>query len=104
MDHHLKVATHLAHLLDNQFSFLGFKFGLDPIVGLIPGGGDAVGLLLGFYIIWIGIQLRLAPDKIVLMIINVVFDFLIGMPPVIGDVFDFIFKSNLRNLEIIRAH
>ena len=104
MENHLKSATILAKLLDEEFNVLGFRFGLDPIIGLIPGLGDALGLLLSLYIVWIGVQLKLPSDKIVLMVVNITLDFLIGAIPILGDIGDFVFKSNKYNLAIIRAH
>lgn len=101
MEKHLKTARILAKLLDNQFSFLGIKFGLDPIIDLIPGFGDILGAVLSFYIIWIGAQLEMPPKKIFRMILNVIIDFLLGLPPVIGPIADLFYKSNQMNLKII---
>ena len=104
MKNYLKTAAILANLLDNKFKILGIKFGIDPILGLIPGGGDLVSLILALYIVWIGIKMELPQDKIAKMIGNVILDFGIGLVPVLGDVGDFAFRSNLMNLEILKQH
>ncbi len=104
MKDYLKTATILADLLDNKFKFLGMKIGIDPILGLIPGGGDLVSLILALYIVWIGIKMELPHDKIARMVGNVILDFGVGLIPILGDVADFAFKSNLMNLEILNQH
>ena len=104
MKKYIKTATVLSNLLDNKFKVLGIKFGLDPILGLIPGGGDLVSLILALYIVWIGIKMRLPQDKVTRMIGNVILDFGVGLVPILGDIADITFKSNLRNLEILKEH
>ncbi|EKD99812.1 MAG: hypothetical protein ACD_22C00171G0008 [uncultured bacterium] len=104
MDKHYRTATFLANLLDNQFSFFGLRFGLDPILGIIPGGGDMISLLVSLYILWAGIQMNVPQHKLRKMFINIVLDFAIGFVPVLGDIADFTFKSNLMNLEILKKH
>ena len=56
MENHLKTATLVANLLDNSFSFFGRRFGLNGILGLVPGAGDIITTALSLYIVWIGIQ------------------------------------------------
>lgn len=104
MKNYLKTATILANLLDNKFKFLGMKFGIDPILGLIPGGGDLVSLILAFYIVWIGIKMKLPQNKLARMIGNVIMDFGVGLIPVFGDVVDLAYKANLKNLKILKQH
>jgi hypothetical protein len=101
MNPHLKTARFLADLLDNKFEIAGFHFGLDPIIGLIPFVGDLVTTIFSFYIVWIGMQMKLPPDKISQMIANVVFDFLLDFIPVIGQAADFVWKANSKNMEIL---
>ncbi len=104
MERHLKIASSLTHLLENRFRIFGKKFGLDPILGVIPGIGDVIPIILSFYLVWIAVQLRLPDDKISLMIRNIVIDFFIGIIPLIGDVGDFFYKSNTKNLQIIKTY
>lgn len=101
---HLRAAEQLTHILDTQFSFLGACFGLDPILGLIPGVGDAASTLLSLYLVWIGTQLELPSHKLAQMLGNSVLDFLVGIVPVLGDIGDFAFKANSRNLALLKQH
>jgi hypothetical protein len=104
MNRRLKLATKLAQLMDNRFKVLGFRFGLDPILGLIPGAGDLVSLGLATYIILIAIRMGLPKEKIAQMIGNASIDLVVGAAPILGDLGDFFFKANLKNLEIIRQN
>ncbi len=104
MEKHLKIASHLTHLLENRFRIFGKKFGLDPILGLIPGIGDVIPVILSFYLVWIAVRLRLPDDKIAQMIRNIVIDFFIGIIPFVGDIGDLFYKSNTKNLQIIKTY
>lgn len=101
---HLKTARTLARLLDDQFSFFGIKFGLDGILGLVPGIGDVLSMVLSGYLIWIATELKLPQQKIWQMVRNVALDLLIGSIPVIGDVSDVFLRVNLKNLAILETH
>jgi hypothetical protein len=96
----------LATLLDSAFIIPGTKqrVGIDALLGLIPGIGDAVSTALSAYIIWEARQLGLPRWKIARMISNVAIDTAIGAVPFAGDVFDVFFKANQRNLRIIHDH
>lgn len=102
----LQWAEHFARLLDSKFKLPGtnFKFGIDPLIGLIPGLGDGVSLIfqlvLAFGLLKHGSSGRLRA----LLIINVLVDTLIGSIPVVGGVFDFFFKANQRNLRLVQEH
>ena len=98
--------TMLAKLLDSAFLIPGLnrRVGLDAIIGLVPGIGDAVSTLLASYIIWEARQLGLPRWKIARMIGNVAVDTAIGAIPVAGDAFDLFFKANQRNLRIVHEH
>jgi hypothetical protein len=101
---HLKTASVLAKLLDRNFKIFGFRFGLDPILGLIPGLGDAVSLALSIYLVWIAVQMRVPTSVISQMLVNSLFDFILGLIPVLGDVSDFVYHANSRNLELLRRY
>ncbi len=93
-------------MLERSFSVPGLNrsIGLDPIIGLVPVAGDAIGALLGLYLIWEARGLGLSRWKIARMLGNVGLDTALGAVPLAGDVFDFLFRSNSRNLRIIRDH
>jgi hypothetical protein len=95
-----------AVLLDSAFQVPGtrWRFGVDPIVGLIPGAGD---LVTGFFSVMILIHsIRLRIPKVVIgrMLINTALDLLTGVVPLLGDLFDAAFKANLRNLQLLERH
>lgn len=98
---HFHSAKALTDLLENKFRIGNKRFGLDPILGLFPYFGDLVSLMISLYIIWIAVQAKVPADKIAAMIGNVVYDFLIGLVPVLGDLADFGFKANTRNIRIL---
>ncbi len=80
------------------------KFGLDPILGLFPGLGDVIGLVLSLYLIWIASRMHVPEQKIKLMLRNVLVDFAIGVVPFVGAVGDFFFRANAKNLQILKEH
>ena len=99
---HLRAAGFLADLLDNKFKIGRFGFGLDPLLDFLPIGGDVVALLLSLYILWVAHQYR-APDNLRhRMLMNVVFDFILGLIPVAGWIADFFYKANIRNMTMLR--
>lgn len=93
-------------VLENAFTIPGLrrKVGLDAVIGLVPVAGDVVTALLGMYIVWEGRNLGMSKWQLARMTANVGVDTLLGAIPVVGDAFDFLFRSNTRNLKIIRKH
>jgi len=98
--------TLVAKLMDSAFLVPGLnrRVGLDAVLGLVPGVGDALSAAIASYIIWEARQLGLPRWKIARMIGNVAMDTAIGAVPFAGDVFDVFFKANERNLRIIHEH
>lgn len=96
----------LTRLMDSAFRIpgIGFKIGLDPIVGLIPGLGDLVATAISGYIIFLATQFNLPRGVIGSMVANVGLEFIVGTVPLLGDIFDAFFKSNVRNLELLEKH
>ena len=94
----------LADWMDSRFRIPGtrIRFGLDSIVGLVPGVGDGLSLIPAAYIV--GQAARLGVSKTVLarMVANIVLDSLLGSIPLIGDLFDVGFKANRKNIELLR--
>lgn len=83
---------------------LGRKVGLDALLGLVPVAGDALAAVLGLYIVWEGRNLGMSRWQLWRMTANVGVDTLIGAVPLAGDLFDFLYRSNTRNLKIIKRH
>ncbi len=98
--------TALAWLLDETFPVPGtrHRFGLAPLIGLVPVVGDLVGAAAGSYIVLRAIQARLPRVVIAQMAFNVVLNALVGVVPLVGDAFDFLYKSNSRNLRLFERH
>ena len=80
------------------------RVGLDSLVGLIPVVGDLATAAMGAWIVWEARNLGMPKWQLARMAANVGFDTLVGAIPFAGDVFDFLFKSNTKNLRIIRKH
>jgi hypothetical protein len=79
-----------------------WRVGLDPILGLIPGAGDYLGAVIQLIVIGRAAQLGVPRSALARMLVNSLLDTTIGAIPVAGDLFDFGFKANSRNLRIIR--
>ncbi|ASJ73750.1 DUF4112 domain-containing protein [Granulosicoccus antarcticus] len=95
----------LAHLMDSSIRLPGgFRIGLDGIIGLIPGIGDAIGLLISSYLI--GKAATIGASRLVLarMVGNVLLETLLGSVPLIGDLFDFAFRANNKNMQLLHNH
>lgn len=96
----------LAKLMDSAFVLPGtkFRFGLDAIVGLVPGIGDAISGAISSYLIWEARRLGASRLLIARMAGNTLFDTLLGSIPIAGDVFDASFRGNMRNVALLRQH
>ncbi|MFA7596742.1 MAG: DUF4112 domain-containing protein [Novosphingobium sp.] len=96
----------LEKLLERSLVVPGLNrpLGLDAIVGLVPVVGDLVTAAMGAYLVWEARNLGLPKWKLWRMAGNIAFDTALGSVPFAGDVFDFLFRSNSRNLRIIKRH
>ena len=96
----------VSKLLDDQFRIPGtqFRFGLDPIINLIPFAGDISGYILSSVLVLTMARSGVSRKVIVLMILNITLDAVIGAIPFIGQVFDFYYKANSRNVKLLREH
>jgi Domain of unknown function (DUF4112) len=102
----IALARFLAELLDQRFTIPGtsIRFGLDPILGLIPGIGDVLANFAGSAILLIAAQYRLPKVILLRMGLNVAFNALIGAIPIFGDVFSIWFRSNIRNAQLLERY
>jgi len=82
----------------------GWRFGLDPIIGLVPVAGDLASAVLSFYILSVAAQMRVPRSTLVRMGLNVGIDYVLGSIPVLGNVFDFVWKANQRNMQLLERH
>ncbi|MCC5914085.1 MAG: DUF4112 domain-containing protein [Balneolaceae bacterium] len=84
--------------------FTKFRFGLSPLIGLIPGIGDFAGLILSLYVLYEARKVGADGKVQRKMIRNMLIEFVGGLTPVLGDAFDAVYKANTRNTEILRAY
>ena len=96
----------MAKLMDSQFRIPGtsMRFGLDGIIGLIPYAGDVAGFLISGVLMRMMVQKGAGPLIMLRMLGNFVVDALVGSIPVFGDLFDFGFKANRRNVELLKKY
>ncbi len=94
----------LSHYLDGLFRIpgTGWRFGLDSLIGLIPNVGDTLTSFASFYILVAGVRYGVPKITLVRMAFNIGLDYLIGTIPFVGDAFDFFWKSNKQNMDLIR--
>lgn len=106
--HHKEIEKleKLARLMDSQFGVPGtnIRMGLDSILGVIPGIGDTATMLVSVYIIHRARQHGAHPALLSRMGYNVFVDWLIGLVPFFGDIFDVGWKANKKNVELLKAH
>ena len=101
----LKDAQDIANTLDTavKIPFLGFRVGLDFLIGLIPGVGDAIVLLLSWRIVYLGKKLGAPKHVITQMVRNSLVDFGLGCIPLVGDIVDIFYKANQKNVRLLET-
>ena len=102
----LERLRRLGYLLDNSIPVpgTGFRFGLDTVIGLVPGVGDLASSALSLYIVLEAARLGVPRPLLLRMGWNVAVDALVGSVPLLGDLFDAGYKANLRNLALVQQH
>jgi hypothetical protein len=102
----LRRLRQISHLLDNAIPIPGtrYRIGLDPVLGLIPGGGDLISSIFAGYVVFKAAQLGAPRETLVQMAANIVFDTVAGTVPVAGDLLDVTWKANVKNIELLDAH
>jgi hypothetical protein len=102
-----RIVDRVVYWSDTALTVPGTKlrFGLDPIIGMLfPGGGDAVGGVVSLSVLLLALQNRLPVWVLGRMVLNIAIDAGIGSVPFLGDLFDFGFRANQRNMNMLRAH
>lgn len=96
----------LAHWLDSVFEIpgIGVRFGIDALLGLVPGVGDTASALASVYILQTASRYGIPRITIARMTLNIGLDLLVGAIPFIGDLFDIYWKANRKNVELLRRH
>ena len=106
IDKRLRWVGHVARLMDSQFRLPGtrFRFGLDPLLGLLPVVGDLSSFAVSAALILTMMRYGASGAVVVRMVLNALFDAIIGAIPLLGNVFDFAYKANDRNVALLRRH
>ena len=96
----------LSRLMDTAIRVpgTGFRIGLDPIMGLIPGAGDLISTAFSAYIIFLATRFGIPRKDLGKMVFNIGLEAVVGTVPLVGDLFDAYYKSNIRNLAILEQH
>ena len=96
----------LARLMDAQFKIPGtnIRFGLDGLLGLIPGAGDLSTFAVSGYMVMILAQNGASGFVLARMVMNILIDAIFGSIPILGDIFDVYFKANIRNIKLMEEH
>ena len=105
-DARLRWVARIAHLMDSQFRLPGtnFRFGLDPLLGLVPIVGDLSSMVVSVALLLTMLRHGASGTVVVRMALNILLDTLISAVPILGNVFDFAYKSNERNVALLRRH
>lgn len=96
----------VSDLWDRAFGIPGtqWRLGLESLVGLLPVGGDVVGLGISIYILWQVVQFKLPKTLLLRMVFNIAIDALVGAVPILGDLFDMTWKANTKNVNLLESH
>ena len=102
----LELLRRWARIFDSAFQIPGtnIRFGIDPLLGFIPGIGDLASPLLSMFMVWHGFKLRVPKVVLARMVLNALIDAVAGVVPVAGDLFDFGWKATQWNLALLEKH
>lgn len=102
----MKRVRAVSNLLDEAFRIPGtnYRIGLDPILGLLPVGGDAASAVISLYVVLEAYLMDVPQHVLARMVMNILVDTLGGVIPILGSVFDAAWKANSRNLELLERH
>jgi hypothetical protein len=105
-DSRLRWIESISTFLDNQFRVPGtnFRFGLDPILSFIPFGGSAASFAISAGLVLTMVKHGVSRKVLILMLGNLLLDATLGSIPVLGNIFDFFFKANQRNVNLLKRH
>lgn len=105
-DERLRWVERIARLMDSQFRLpgTGFRFGLDPLLGLVPIVGDLSTTVVSVALLLTMLRHGASGAVVVRMVLNILLDTFVGAIPLLGNVFDFAYKSNERNVALLHRH
>ena len=96
----------VSRILDDLVEIPGTRrrIGVEPVIGMLPGAGDVLSAAVGLWLIVEATRFRLPGVVVARMVLNTLVDLVVGLVPVVGDLFDFVFKSNARNVALFRRY
>lgn len=94
----------MERLLDRQYALGGFRFGLDPVLGLFPVAGDTVAAAMSGWLIWQAHKAGAPGHVKARMVGHTALDYVLGLIPIVGWVGDFFYRSNTKNVKLLKAH
>lgn len=96
----------LSYVLDNSIPVpgTGYRIGIDPLLGLVPVWGDVAGAILSAYIVVNALKLGISRKVLLTMIYNILAETIIGVVPVLGNIFDATWKANMRNMRLLEGY
>jgi hypothetical protein len=102
----LRWVESMSKIMDNQFRLPGtnYRFGLDPILGLVPIAGDLASFAISAGLVLTMARHGVSRKVVILMALNILLDATLGSIPILGNIFDFAFKANQRNINLLRRH
>lgn len=105
-DPNLYWVEEMVKLMDSRFKLPGtrFRFGLDPILGLLPVVGDLTSFAISGGLLLYMLKYGVSRKVIILMLLNITLDATIGSIPILGHIFDFYYKANTRNINLLKKH
>ena len=105
-DKSFKSLRSLSYILDSAIPIPGTKYriGLDPILGLVPAAGDYLAAAFSAYIVIQAAQMGASNGTLFSMVFNIIIDTLVGTVPMLGDLFDFAWKANTKNIALLETH
>jgi hypothetical protein len=105
-DVRLRRVRWLSNLLDERYRIPGtrYRIGLDGLLGFLPGIGDTIGTLLSLYILVEAVRLGIPRTTLLRMVANIGLDTVVGAVPLVGDVFDIVWKANKKNAALLSAY
>lgn len=101
---HINFARRLTQVMDLRFRVLGIRFGIDPLLDIIPGFGNIISTVTSLYLFWIAYQLKVPGRVYVTMLWNMSVDYVLGILPFVGIVFDIFFRANVKNFNLLEKY
>ncbi|MBI5019265.1 DUF4112 domain-containing protein [Candidatus Gottesmanbacteria bacterium] len=101
---HIDFARRLTRVMDLRFNVFGVRFGIDPLLNIIPGMGNIVAAATSLYLMWIAFQLKVPTAIYMKMLWNIAVDYIFGVVPVIGIVFDVFYRANVKNFKLLETY